>query len=248
VTAVDLAEPGCRFARDAARRPDLFTHVCARSDGRPLRPGDRCFAEERLRQARTIPPVFDGDDYQSRFDRLAADGVDVHGEASLVASFAPCTVLDAGCGTGRVATELHRRGVTVVGVDVDRSMLATARRLGPDVEWIEDDLATFDLGPARRAYFDLAVMAGNVVLFVRPGTQADVVARVARHVRPDGLVVAGFQLQRGGYTLAEYHAHCAAAGLTLVDRWSTWDRAPFDAGDDYAVSVHRRTAATAPAT
>jgi predicted RNA methylase len=32
-------------------------------------------------------------------------------------------VLDAGCGTGRAAIELAHCGMTVVGVDVDRSML-----------------------------------------------------------------------------------------------------------------------------
>lgn len=247
--------PACRFARDAARRPDLFTHVCARSDGRPLRPGERCFAEEwaRRRALRVPydPPVFDGDEYQARFDRLAADGVDVHGEAALVASFGPATALDAGCGTGRVAIELARRGIEVVGVDVDASMLATARTLAPDLDWIEADLATFDLGPARRDHFDVAVLAGNVMIFVQPGTHAAVIAHVAGHVRRDGgLLVAGFQLQPGGYTLADHDANCAATGLSLVHRWSTWDRQPFDAaGADYAVSVHRRgTTATPPAT
>ena len=194
--------------------------------------------------------MFDGDEYQARFDRLAGDGVDVHGEATLVESLRPSTVLDAGCGTGRVAIELARRGIQVVGVDVDPSMLATARRLAPDLEWVEADLATLDLGPARHDHFDVAVMAGNVMVFVRPGTHADVVAHVARHLRDDGgLLVAGFQLQPGGYTLAAYDTDCAAAGLALAHRWSTWDGRPFDpAADDYAVSVHRRTAATAPAT
>ena len=79
--------------------------------------------------------TWDGDDYQRRFDALAASGMDVHGEADFVMRFAPATVLDAGCGTGRVAVELARRGCTVVGVDADASMLATARARGSDVEW-----------------------------------------------------------------------------------------------------------------
>ena len=66
--------------------------------------------------------TWDGDDYQRRFDALAASGMDVHGEAGFVMRFAPATVLDAGCGTGRVAVELARRGCTVVGVDADASM------------------------------------------------------------------------------------------------------------------------------
>lgn len=193
--------------------------------------------------------MFNGDEYQARFDRLASQGADVHGEAAFVASRSPRTVLDAGCGTGRVAIELARRGIAVVGVDVDPGMLAVARRRAPDIEWVEADLATFDLGADRHDHFDAAVMAGNVMLFVQPGTHADVVARVAAHVRPGGVLVAGFQLQAGGYTLDDYDAHCAAAGLTLEERFATWDRAPLGAvaTRDYAVSVHRRSA-TARAT
>ena len=51
------------------------------------------------------------DDYQARFDRLAASGQDVHGEATFVRAYSPSSVLDAGCGTGRVAIELARHGI-----------------------------------------------------------------------------------------------------------------------------------------
>ena len=70
--------------------------------------------------------TWDGDEYQKRFDALAAEGVDVHGEADFVMRFAPVSVLDAGCGTGRAARELAHRGVAVVGVDADASMVGTA--------------------------------------------------------------------------------------------------------------------------
>ena len=181
--------------------------------------------------------AWDGDEYQQRFDALAERGVDVHGEADFVASLepAPSSVLDAGCGTGRVAIELARRGMTVVGVDVDRSMLERARRDALHIEWVEHDLATLDLGRT----FDVVVMAGNVPLFTPPGTHADIAAGCARHVSPDGALVAGFQLGRG-YDLAAYDEHCAAAGLSLVERFATWDREPFVPGGDYAVSVHRK--------
>ena len=180
---------------------------------------------------------WDGDAYQSRFDALAASGTDVHGEASFVCALdpVPASVLDAGCGTGRVAIELARRGVSVVGVDVNVSMLATARRAAPAIEWIEHDLVALDL--ART--FDAVLMAGNVPLFTPAGTHAGVVAGCARHVGSGGALVAGFQLGRG-YPLEDYDEHCVAAGLQLVERFSTWDRAPFEPGDGYAVSVHRR--------
>ena len=89
--------------------------------------------------------AWDGEDYQARFDRLAAGGKDIHGEAAFVTAFEPTTVLDAGCGSGRVAVELARRGIEVVGVDVDDSMLAAARRQAPALTWVHHDLVGLDL-------------------------------------------------------------------------------------------------------
>jgi SAM-dependent methyltransferase len=176
-----------------------------------------------------------GDEYQRRFDALAASGVDVHGEADFVMRRAPGTVLDAGCGTGRVAVELARRGVEVVGVDTDASMLATARERAPHIEWFEHDLTSLDLGRT----FDVVVMAGNVPLFTPAGTHAALVSGCARHVAPGGVLIAGFQLDRG-YTLAAYDDACDAAGLVLAERFATWDAEPWTDGGNYAVSVHAR--------
>ena len=136
--------------------------------------------------------------------------------------FAPTSVLDAGCGTGRVARELARRGVAVVGVDADASMVATARRLSPDLDWRVDDLCALDLGQT----FELVVMAGNVPLFTPAGTQRTLVGGCARHLEPGGILIAGFSLDRG-YDATRYDEDCASAGLGLVERWSTWSGEPF---------------------
>jgi SAM-dependent methyltransferase len=184
----------------------------------------------------SVPFVtWDGEDYQQRFDRLAATGTDVHGEATFVRAYDPASVLDAGCGTGRVAIELARHSIEVVGVDVDASMLTSARRRAPDLTWVAADLTALDLGRT----FDVVVMAGNVLLFTPPGTEAALVAGVARHVAPGGCLVAGFSTDRG-YTADDYDDHAAAAGLALAERFATWDRAEWHPGGDYAVSVHRR--------
>jgi ubiquinone/menaquinone biosynthesis C-methylase UbiE len=174
--------------------------------------------------------VWDGAEYQRRFDSLADSGMDVHGEATFVRAYEPKTVLDAGCGTGRVAIELARHGIEVVGADLDESMLDYARQHAPGITWVRSDLAELDL----KRTFDVVVMAGNVPLFTAPGTQDALVAGVARHVGK--LLVAGFSLNRG-YTAQEYDEHCARAGLRLVERFATWDREEFRGGD-YAVSVH----------
>ena len=176
-----------------------------------------------------------GDEYQKRFDALAASGMDVHGEANLVHSYSPARVLDAGCGTGRVAVELARRGIDVVGFDVDARMLETARTTAPDLDWRLGDLSTADLGEHE---FDVAVLAGNVLIFTASGTNPAVLANVARALRPGGLLIAGFSLQPGGYDLAALDRDAGAAGLELVERFATWDQVPFEGGD-YAVSVFR---------
>ena len=173
--------------------------------------------------------------YDQRWAELAAEGRNIHGEADLVEALGPATVLDAGCGTGRVAVELARRGVEVVGADIDPSMLDVARAKDPGLTWVVADLAGLDLG--RR--FDVVVMAGNVMIFLEPGTEAAVVANLARHLEPGGALVAGFSLEPGRLDLATYDAHASSAGLGLSERWATWDRHPF-AGGEYAVSVHRR--------
>jgi SAM-dependent methyltransferase len=177
-----------------------------------------------------------GDAYDDRWVQLAAQGHDVHGEADLVASLGLTSVLDAGCGTGRVAIELARRGIDVVGVDLDAQMLAVARDKAPLIPWVEADLAEFEIDRT----FDAIVMAGNVMIFVTPGTEGVVVANLTHLLADGGLLVAGFSLGPGRLTLAAYDDITARAGLQLVQRWSTWDRGVFTAGDDYAVSVHRK--------
>jgi len=177
----------------------------------------------------------DGARYQARVDALAAAGREMHGEADLVMAFVPKSVLDAGCGTGRVAIELARRGVDVVGVDVNRSMLDEARRRDPSIPWIEADLAVMDLGRS----FDVVVLAGNVPLFCPAADRPGLVRSCAAHVAPGGRLVAGFQLD-GTYRLDEWDHGCAAAGLEPAERWATWDRQAYAASSGYAVSVHVR--------
>lgn len=166
---------------------------------------------------------------------LAEQGTDIHGEASLLRSLRPGSVLDAGCGTRRVAIELARHGIEVVGVDVDPSMLAEAIRLAPHLEWVQADLASLALGRV----FDVVVLAGNVPLFCNVATRSALVSACAAHIKPGGVLVAGFQLDQG-YDLDDFDLACKSGGLSLLNRWATWDSQPFLDSSDYAVSVCRR--------
>jgi ubiquinone/menaquinone biosynthesis C-methylase UbiE len=69
------------------------------------------------------------------------------------------SVLDLGCGTGRLASALASSGRIVVGVDPAAAMLNIARTKtsGDSVSWIEGDARKILLG--RR--FDLVLLTGN---------------------------------------------------------------------------------------
>ena len=184
-----------------------------------------------------------GDDYDAKFTNLERRGQDIHGEANFITALGVASVLDAGCGTGRVAIELARRGLQVAGVDRDPGMLRVARQKACELDWYLQDLATLEIPdpqtPTQPRLFEAIVMAGNVMIFLDPGSQRSVIQSLARHLKPGGCVVSGFQL-RQGLTLDQYDQDAAQAGLDLAERWATWDRTPWQAESDYAVSVHRR--------
>lgn len=182
-----------------------------------------------------------GADYDARWQELAASGENIHGEADLVDDLLSQTggrrVLDAGCGTGRIAIELDRRGFTVTGIDSDPEMIAEARSKAPSLTWLLGDLA--ELSPdAYTEPVDLVLLAGNVMIFLEPGTEQQALANLAGTLTPGGVLVAGFSVRPEGLTPEGYDELAAAAGLDPVARWATWDRERFTGGD-YVVSVHR---------
>ena len=184
-------------------------------------------------------------EYAERFRALAERGEDPHGEASFLAGLVepPARVLDAGCGTGRVAIRLAELGYAVVGVDVDASMLRQARKEAPELDWRVGDLAELDTGEL----FDLVLVAGNTIALLEPGTLQSVARHLALQVGEGGLLVCGFGLDADHLPgdcpptpLEDVDAAFATAGLEPVDRHSTWGGAPYDAATGYVVTVDRR--------
>src|SRR3954452_17502649 len=134
-------------------------------------------------------------DYIQRWQDLAAQGMDLLGEARTVDAMLArgSRVLDAGCGQGRIGGHLAAAGHDVVGVDVDPVLIAEARAVFPGARWLVADLAELDLPAAGMAEpFDAIVSAGNVVTFLSESTRVEVLRRMRAHVAPDGRAAIGF--------------------------------------------------------
>lgn len=175
-------------------------------------------------------------EYDTRWDRMAAEGASVHDEATFVDALGGQSVLDAGCGTGRIAVELKRRGRDVVGVDNDADMIDLAKTKDCEIDWVLADVATVDLGRS----FDVVVMAGDVLNYVTPGFESMVVSNLRRHIEIGGLLVTGGSVAEQDQ-LVHYDNWCRAAGLVPEARYASWDGLSYDRPGHYAVSVHRRT-------
>ena len=181
--------------------------------------------------------------YAQRWDDMVADGVDIDGEARLADAMAPraARILDVGCGQGRLGAYLAARGHRVTGVDLDPHLVERARQACPDATWEVADLADdgWAAGP-----FDLAVSAGNVLAFVDPADRGAVLRNLAARLvtagedvdDEAGRLVVGFGLDRG-WTRAEFERDAEAAGLRVIQRYSTWDLRPFDDDEGFLVAV-----------
>lgn len=101
------------------------------------------------------------------------------------------------------------------------------------------DLSELDLsGEGESEPFDAAVLAGNVMVFVAPDTETEVLRRVGQHVRPGGSVVVGFHVDRH-LALADFDRYVVEASLRVEHRFATWDLVAWHDDADFAVTVLR---------
>ncbi|MDP9851008.1 class I SAM-dependent methyltransferase [Corynebacterium lowii] len=174
-------------------------------------------------------------DYAARWQRIAASGKDIFGEARLIDALAPrnARILDAGCGTGRIGGWLARRGHEVEGTDLDPVLIEHARKDYPEATWQVADLGRDEL---PRNKYDVVVCAGNVVTFIEEPRRGEALHNIAGAVAPGGRFVVGFGAGRG-WEFGDFTETCEQTGLVVENRYSTWDLRPFHEEADFLVAV-----------
>ena len=100
-------------------------------------------------------------------------------------------ILDVGCGTGRHALELARRGYRVVGVDLSESLLAQGWKMAK----AEALAVTFILGDARVLHFEsrfnvvLSLCQGAFSLMETDEMDYLILENLARALKPGGKLI-----------------------------------------------------------
>jgi SAM-dependent methyltransferase len=97
-------------------------------------------------------------------------------------------VLEIACGTGRITIPLAKAGADIRGLDLSPSMLARAKEKADaesiDVEWIQADARTFDLGST----FSLIYYPYNSMEHLHDSHSLRAMfSRVRAHLEPDGI-------------------------------------------------------------
>jgi 2-polyprenyl-3-methyl-5-hydroxy-6-metoxy-1,4-benzoquinol methylase len=131
-------------------------------------------------------------------------------------------LLDVGCGPGRHAHELARRGIVVHGIDISATFVELARRDAPPG-------ATFERLNARAMAFDaefdavICLCQGAFGLMTADGEDGLVVAGMAKALRPGGrLALSAFN----AYFAVRYHEAATFDADTGVSHERTEVRDP----------------------
>jgi SAM-dependent methyltransferase len=117
----------------------------------------------------------------------------------------PASVLDAGCGTGRMITFLTELdgALNVTGSDLSPGMIAQARSQHPDLDVV---VAGHTALPFDDDRFD-GVLAWYSVIHTPPHELGAVFGEFARVLRPGGVLLLGYQAGTGDRRLDRPYGH-----------------------------------------
>jgi len=117
-------------------------------------------------------------------------------------------ILDLGCGTGQLTAEIAATGAEVVGLDHSPEMIAEAKRLYPDLTFVQGDAQLFSADEPYDAIFSNATLHW----IQRPKEMAN---SIAGALKPGGRFVAEFG---GAGNVSHVAAAMEAASQTILGK------------------------------
>lgn len=155
---------------------------------------------EELKAAHDVLAEFYADRLADALDRMPAERavLGLFCDLTLAAGLG-ASVVDVGCGTGRLEPYLAAKGLSPHGIDLSPEMIRVARRDHPGFD--------FDVADLRALPFDDASLAGLVcwysLMFLAPADRPTAFSELARVLKPGGYLATAFkagdsQVRRGG--------------------------------------------------
>jgi len=99
-------------------------------------------------------------------------------------------VCDMACGPGQVARYLRDARAEVFGLDLSPRMVELARRLNPDISFIQGNMMALDLSDGSLA----GIAAFYAIVNIPEESLPSVFREIHRVLRPDGLLLLAFHL------------------------------------------------------
>lgn len=186
--------------------------------------------------------------YRKHFAQALTDGTDITIEARLAHALVPpgATILDAGCGMGRVGGHLVHLGHQVLGVDLDAHLLAEATRSFPHLPTVQARLEDLTGEQLRQAghpdRYDLITCVGNVLIVLAPDSEVSVLRTLKHLLAPDGRLLVGFNTaavvpNSRRYSLDEFTADVTAAGLQVEQHYDSYALRPATPKATFIVAI-----------
>ncbi len=147
------------------------------------------------------------------------------------------TLLDLGCGGGKNDYNLKKH-FDITGVDVSEDMLAQAKRLNPEVEYVFGDMRTVRLGKT----FDAVMIADSIDYMLTENDLRAAFVTASEHLKPGGVFCTYAEVTRERFRQNETKCSTYARGeIDIAFFENSYDPDPTDTTYEYACVwvIHR---------
>jgi len=123
------------------------------------------------------------------------------------------SVVDAGCGPGRIAAYLAAAGLDVRGIDLSPAMVSVAQNAYPSIHFAVGSLEALDASPGSLG----GIVAWSSLIHTPPERRAAVLESFARALAPGGLLLLAFQVGDAQRHIDRAYGHDVSMDAYLLD-------------------------------